>query len=282
MSGLDGAVSPHSAPVLLAPADWRVIDFISDVHLNACEPATMQAWQHYMQSTRADAVFVLGDLFDVWVGDDLLSRSPDNASAPLAFEQLCAQTMRAASQRLALYVMHGNRDFLIGKAFATACGATLIADPTLLQFAGERYLLSHGDALCLDDTDYMQFRAMVRGDAWQAAFLEQPLAQRRAMGKNLRAQSEERKRRSNEYFDLRAAAVDEWLLANHSSILIHGHTHRAAVHDLGTGRRRVVLSDWDALAAPRRTEILRLQREPAQFKASVSLQRIEAARAHLT
>ena len=282
MIGLDGAVSPHSAPVLLAPADWRVIDFISDLHLNACEPATMQAWQHYMQSTRADAVFVLGDLFDVWVGDDLLSRSPDNASAPLTFEQLCAQTMRAASQRLALYVMHGNRDFLIGKAFATACGATLIADPTLLQFAGERYLLSHGDALCLDDTDYMQFRAMVRSDAWQTAFLTQPLAQRHAIGKNLRAQSEARKRRSHDYIDLRAAAVDEWLLANHSPTLIHGHTHRPAMHDLGGGRRRIVLSDWDARATPPRAEVLRLQRESAPAKASASLRRIDAAHAHLT
>lgn len=282
MNGPACAVSPPSAPVLLATDQWRVIDFISDLHLNAGEPDTMHAWQHYLESTRADAVFILGDLFDVWVGDDILLDAPDGGPSAFAFEQQCVRILRAASQGLALFLMCGNRDFLIGDAFAAACGATLIADPTLLVFADERYLLSHGDALCLDDTDYMQFRAMARSDAWQRAFLEQTLADRRALGQSIRAQSEEKKRRSSQYIDLRATAVQEWLLVNQSQTLIHGHTHKPAVHDMGAGRRRVVLSDWDARSAPPRTEVLRLQRAPASTEASVSLQRIEAARAHST
>lgn len=280
MSGLAPAESPRCAPILQAPSDWSVIDFISDLHLNLAEPATLQAWQHYMLSTRAQAVFILGDLFDVWIGDDSLRGLPD-APTQFSLEQQCAQVLQAASQRLALFVMHGNRDFLIGNEFAKACNATLIADPTLLVCAGERYLLSHGDALCLDDTDYMQFRAMVRSKAWQHDFLGQSLAQRQVIGKRLRAQSEERKRLTSHYIDLHADAVNAWLQANQCQTLIHGHTHRPAEHDLGHGRRRVVLSDWDARATPARTEVLRLRRNPAPAPTPVSLRRIDAAHADL-
>ncbi len=270
----------HRAPVLQAPVDWSVIDFISDLHLNLAEPATLQAWQHYMQSTRAQAVFILGDLFDVWVGDDSIRSLPDESPAQ-ALEQQCARILQAASQRLALFVMHGNRDFLIGSEFARACNATLIADPTLLEFAGERYLLSHGDALCLDDTDYMQFRSMVRSDAWQLAFLQKSLSQRREIGQGLRAKSEEKKRLNSQTIDLRTDAVQASLRVNQSQTLIHGHTHRPTEHDLGEGRRRVVLSDWDARATPARTEVLRMRRGPEPAPTSVSLRRIDAAHADL-
>lgn len=281
MSGLAPAESPRCAPILQAPSDWSVIDFISDLHLNLAEPATLQAWQHYMLSTRAQAVFILGDLFDVWIGDDSLRGLPDESPTQASLEQQCARTLQAASRRLTLFVMHGNRDFLIGDEFVKTCGATLVADPTLLVFAGERYLLSHGDALCLDDTDYMQFRAMVRSKAWQHDFLGQSLAQRQVIGKRLRAQSEERKRLTSHYIDLRADAVNAWLQANQCQTLIHGHTHRPAEHDLGDGRRRVVLSDWDARATPARTEVLRLRRNPAPAPTPVSLRRIDAAHADL-
>lgn len=281
MSGLAPADSPHSAPVLHAPVDWCVIDFISDLHLNLAEPATLQAWQHYMLSTQAQAVFILGDLFDVWIGDDSLRGPPDESPIQASLEQQCARILQAASRRLALFVMHGNRDFLIGDEFAKTCGATLVADPTLLAFGNQRYLLSHGDALCLDDTDYMQFRAMVRSNAWQHDFLEQSLAQRLVIGKHLRAQSEEKKRLTSHYIDLRTDAVNAWLQANQCQTLIHGHTHRPAEHDLGHGRRRVVLSDWDARATPARTEVLRLRRDPALALTPVSLQRIDAAHADL-
>ncbi|MDO8264066.1 MAG: UDP-2,3-diacylglucosamine diphosphatase, partial [Gallionella sp.] len=141
-----GAASPW--PVLQAPSSWRHVDFISDLHLQASETATVQAWQDYMQSTRADAVFILGDLFEVWVGDDVIGGALDPDQAP-GFEARCAQILQAASRRLAIYFMHGNRDFLLGPAFASASGMTLLNDPTVLDFAGQRWLLSHGDALCL-------------------------------------------------------------------------------------------------------------------------------------
>ncbi len=282
MNGPARAASPPSAPVLLAPDHWRAIDFISDLHLNGGEPETVRAWQHYLQTTQADAIFILGDLFDVWVGDDCLLDMPDDGPTAFALEQQCVQTLRTASQGLALFFMHGNRDFLIGNAFAAAGGVRLLADPTVLVFVGQRYLLSHGDALCLDDIDYMQFRAMSRSDAWQRTFLEQSLADRQAMGQSIRAQSMEKKRRGSEYIDLRATAVKQWLRLSQSQTLIHGHTHKPAVHDLGAGLRRVVLSDWNAQSAPPRTEVLRLRREPAQGLATVSLQRIDATRAHLS
>jgi len=281
MTSLARADSQHSAPVLTAPDHWRVVDFISDLHLNAGEPATMQAWRQYMQSTRADAVFILGDLFDVWVGDDTLE-APRAQPRASSFEQQCVSVIRAASNRLALFLMRGNRDFLIGETFATASGVTLIADPTLLVLAQQRYLLSHGDALCLDDVDYMQFRGMVRSDTWQQSFLAQPLTERQAMGQRIRAESEARKRLVHPYVDLHAAAVNELMLANHSSTLIHGHTHRPAQHELGGGRRRVVLSDWDACGTPPRAEVLRLSLDPTLTDTPVSLARIEAALADLT
>ena len=150
----------------------------------------MQAWEHYLAHTRADAVFILGDLFEVWVGDDGLQGQDDDAR----FEQRCVEILRAAAARRAVHFMHGNRDFLFGQAAAAgAAGLTLLDDPTVLTFGGQRWLLTHGDALCLDDRDYLQFRAQVRTTAWQQNFLAQPLAERRAFARGLRQQSERRK-----------------------------------------------------------------------------------------
>lgn len=240
---------------LQAPAAWGTVDFISDLHLSADEPATFTAWQLYLQSSPADAVFMLGDLFEVWVGDD--AASPQAAGA-FSFEALCAQTMRLASRRQALFFMHGNRDFLVGQRLMDRCGATLLEDPTVLHFAGQRWLLSHGDALCLADTDYLHFRQQVRGAAWQEAFLAQSLAERRAIAQGLRAQSETRKKSGAMDADVDPEAARDWLRAAGANTLIHGHTHRPGVHDLGKGLSRVVLSDWDAAAKPARAEVLRL------------------------
>jgi UDP-2,3-diacylglucosamine hydrolase len=136
----------------------------------------------------------------------------------------------------------------------------------VLRFAGQRWLLSHGDALCLQDTDYMQFRDRVRDGQWQQMFLAKPLAERQSIGRELRAQSEARKARHvlngatmvDLEFDLDAEATCSWLQAAEASTLIHGHTHKPAEHDLGVGRRRIVLSDWDATASPARACVLRL------------------------
>ncbi len=241
---------------LTAPAAWRTVDFISDIHLQASEPATFAAWQAYMAGTPADAVFILGDLFDVWVGDDVVDGDRSG------FDAACAQVLQQAGERLALFVMHGNRDFLVGGALMTRCRSTLLDDPTLLDFAGQRWLLSHGDALCLDDLDYMRFREQVRSAAWQHAFLGKALDERQAIAQDLRRQSRaqhDRRRLSGEtYIDVNADAARLWLQAAQAPVLIHGHTHQPATHELGGGLQRVVLSDWDAAATPPRLEVLRL------------------------
>ncbi len=260
--------APRSCPALPAvaerqvPAPWNTLDFISDLHLQADESATVEAFQRYLRATQANAVFLLGDLFEVWVGDDALLE-------PGSFESSCAAMLHEAARRRPLFFMQGNRDFLTGAQFDALCGTVTLADPTVLDCGGERLLLSHGDALCLDDVDYQRFRAMARSPAWQKAFLAQPLAQRRAQARGIREQSESRKRGSAAvhddagmptYADLDAEATRSWLRAAAAATLIHGHTHRPADHDLGDGLRRVVLSDWDLSARVPRAEVLRWER----------------------
>jgi len=231
----------------------------------------VQAWEHYMAHTRADAVFILGDLFEVWVGDD----GPASADMESRFEAQCVHILHTTAQRCAVFLMHGNRDFLLGDAFAQACGLRLLADPTVLAFGAQRWLLSHGDALCLDDTDYLQFRAQVRSPEWQQAFLAKPLAERRAIARGLRTESEARKRNGAVYADVDAAAAAGWLQTAQAHELIHGHTHKPADHALGDGLRRRVLSDWDAAATPPRAEVLRLQLDAG----AVQVQRLPAQQA---
>lgn len=254
--------TPQAVPQvaeLLAPPSWRTVDFISDLHLQAGDAATFEAWRHYLESTPADAVFILGDLFEVWVGDDAVGE--DLASPAAAFDARCVHAMGEAAGRLALFFMHGNRDFLVGQALMDLCNTTLLHDPTVLEFpagSGRRWLLSHGDALCLDDTDYMEFRRQVRSPEWQRAFLAKPLAERQDIARALRRQSEARKQSGASYADVDAAAARQWLRAAKAPTLIHGHTHKPALHDLGEGLSRVVLSDWDLAAPMPRADVLRL------------------------
>lgn len=264
-------VSP-TALEFIAPSAWRTVDFLSDLHLQASHPATVQVLQAYLQHTPADALFILGDLFEVWIGDDVLSPQPQPQPQPqndgLGFEaQCCAALQRAHTQRgLALYFLHGNRDFLASSGFAQASSVTLLPDPTVLQFAAQRYVLSHGDALCLADTEYQRFRQLARSSAWQCDFLAQPLAQRRAQARSIRTQSAHRQQTLSVYAEVDNDAACAWLRAAHAHTLIHGHTHRPAVHILdGLGQaapaarlERHVLSDWDAHAQPARAEVLRL------------------------
>jgi UDP-2,3-diacylglucosamine hydrolase len=235
---------------LQAPPDWCTADFISDLHLQAAEPATFEAWREHMRSTPADAVFILGDLFEVWIGDD--------AAAQPGFADDCAEVLKATALRRPVFFMHGNRDFLVGPGFLQSCHATLLQDPTVLSFAGERWLLTHGDALCLEDTDYLAFRAQVRSQQWQRDFLARPLAGRKAIARGLREQSEARKQSGAAYADVDAAAAVAWLEAADARHMIHGHTHLPRDHELGGGLRRIVLSDWDAGASPARVEVLRV------------------------
>ena len=235
---------------LTALPDWQTVDFISDLHLRGSEPATFNAWQHYMQSTPADAVFILGDLFEVWVGDDVLQEQ--------GFEHQCAEVIQQTAQRAPVFFMHGNRDFLVGDALMAAFNATLLADPTVLTFQGQRWLLSHADALCTGDVDYMQFRQQVRSEVWQQNFLARPLAVRQTMARGLRQQSEALKVPNTDCADVDTNDARRWLQLANACTLIHGHTHRPATHDLGDGLQRVVLSDWDADAMPARAQTLRL------------------------
>ena len=159
---------PRAEELTAAPA-WRTVDFLSDLHLDPGHEATVQALAGYLAHTPADAIFLLGDLFEVWVGDDALAE-------PGSFESRCCALLAQAARQHALYFLHGNRDFLIGDGFARASGVALLPDPTVLAFAGQRWLLSHGDALCLEDVDYQRFRALSRSAAWMQHTLGQPLA----------------------------------------------------------------------------------------------------------
>ena len=236
---------------LPALSRWRTVDFISDLHLQAEESQTHAAWVFYLSHTLADAVFMLGDLFEVWVGDDVL----DDADS---FEAGCARTMRQASQRLDLFVMHGNRDFLMGDPLMALCGATLLPDPCCLVAGQQRWLLTHGDALCIDDVEYQRFRTQVRSSQWQDEFLAQPLPARQAIARQLRTQSEAHKATDAAYADVDTPVALEWLRIHHSQHLIHGHTHRPGHHILAAGYERTVLSDWDLSATPPRADVLRL------------------------
>ena len=254
-----------------APAHWQAVDCISDLHLQAGEPATFDAWCAWLArplNERADALVILGDLFEVWVGDDALQGQGSDA----AFWRRCADALHAHSRDTPIYFIAGNRDFLLGPVGLKACGMQALPDPTVLHLGHHRWLLSHGDSLCLADTDYQRFRAEVRSTDWQHTFLAQPLEQRETTARSLREQSEARKRASRHdpalWADVDAAAARAWLQTAQTNTLIHGHTHRPAEHDLGHGLRRVVLSDWDLAATPPRADVLRidtageLQRRP--------------------
>lgn len=236
------------------PDTWRTLDFISDLHLHAGDPQTQAVWADYMARTPADALFILGDLFEVWVGDDLL-HAPGQA-----FATECADVLRATGQRLALFLMHGNRDFLLGSHLLDHCQGRLLDDPCVLTMGEQRWLLAHGDALCLDDRRYLTFRAQVRSQPWQQAFLSKPLSQRQDIAGQLRAQSKQeqaqRWARGEGYAEVDAQAARQALQDAQAHTLIHGHTHRPARHELGEGLAREVLSDWDA----QRAQVLRLSR----------------------
>lgn len=241
---------------LVASPGWRAVDCISDLHLQASEPATFEAWSASMASSDADAIFILGDLFEAWPGDDV-ARVP-------GFEAQCCEVLRAATGRRPVYFLHGNRDFLVGDGFAHDTGVHLLQDPTLLAFAGRRWLLTHGDALCLGDTDYLKFRAVVRAPEWQREFLARPLAARQQVAQVLRTESESRKRSGAPYADVDRDEALAWLAAAHADTLVHGHTHRPGEHMLDATHGRIVLTDWDLGARPPRGDMLRLTADGAR------------------
>jgi UDP-2,3-diacylglucosamine hydrolase len=222
-----------------------LIHFISDLHLSAEHPRTTRIFLDYLSGAarRAERLYILGDLFESWAGDDDL-HEPEHRPVVVAMREL-------ADAGVDILVMHGNRDFLLGERFAAASGAVLIADPTPVDLYGQRALLTHGDALCTDDVEYQEFRRMVRDATWQHNFTSQPLATRKAQIAALRSRSREAKAGKAEYImDVNADAVAA-LLRSYGlpSLLIHGHTHRPARHALevdGVRCERIVLGDWGA------------------------------------
>jgi UDP-2,3-diacylglucosamine hydrolase len=213
----------------------------------------LAAWERYLGSTPASAIVILGDLFESWVGDD--SRTDP-------FESHCVRTLARVSANKSLAFMVGNRDFLIGPTMCQDCGMRPLADPTLLLAFGQRFLLTHGDELCLEDAEYQKFRTMVRSPGWQSELLARPIAQRRELAREMRAGSalhQAQRGRQELWADIDFSTAIEWLDSADSTTLIHGHTHRPGSGPLGAGNLRHVLSDWsfDDAHAPR-AEVLRL------------------------
>ena len=220
--------------------------FISHLHLQASHPETCKAFFAFLQerAMAAQALYLLGDLFEYWAGDDDLSDP---------FHQTIVQAIRAVVDAgVPVYWIAGNRDFLVGDAFAAATGVTLLAEPHVAEIGGQRVTLVHGDAECTQDSKYMAFRAQVRDPAWQAQFLAMPLAQRKAIIAGMREGSKEaHSTKSAEIMDVTPAAIDALFDSSGSDIIIHGHTHRPALHQDGA-RRRYVLPDWEPHAEPAR------------------------------
>ena len=220
---------------------------ISDLHLCAQRPAVTQAFLHWLRAevTTAEALYILGDFVEVWVGDDILADPQHGAE----FVPIVQALRTLSDQGVRLYFMHGNRDFLIGEHFAQASGLQLLPDPTLLTLGETRILLSHGDALCTDDVAYQQFRSQVRTPQWQLAFLAQPLAARLAFAEQARQQSTQNKSKYGmDIMDVNPVAVTALLREyDYPDVLLHGHTHRPGRHRVeidGHACERMVLGDW--------------------------------------
>jgi len=245
-------MSPTAFGTLTARPQWQCVDLISDLHLQASQAQTFEAWRAHMHNTPANAVLLLGDVFEVWVGDDAVASDP--------FLQACAQVLRQASRRLTVGFMPGNRDFLVGPAFLNGCSVQSLQDPTVLIWDAQRIVLSHGDALCLADEAYQRFRAVARTPPWQTQFLAKPLHERLAMAQAMRAQSEAHNQSMSSFADADPAMTQQWLQACDSLHLVHGHTHRPADHLVENlpGARRQVLSDWHVADGLRRAQVLRL------------------------
>lgn len=230
------------------------IYFASDLHLTAVESLAFDQWLDVCGRVAADgrALYLLGDVFEAYIGDD------DDAALVGA---VAVALRRLTDAGVDIAFMHGNRDFLVGKEFANRCGARLLGDVELIALGGRRVALLHGDTLCTDDVQYQRVRRQLRDPAWQAQFLAQPLPARRAFAAHARAESvAHTAMAAAEIMDVNAGAVAAVMAQTGADWIIHGHTHRPAVHDLGAGRRRIVLGDW-----PRKASWLRVEGAGAEL-----------------
>lgn len=237
----------------------------SDLHLGPATPTTAQTFLAFLRAAEEDAAALLlpGDIFDAWIGDDVIRAAPPWLAATLA-------ALRATASRIPLWLGRGNRDFLIGETLAAALGASLLPEPALLETDYGKILLTHGDELCTDDAAYQQFRQMVRNPQWQAAFLAKTIPERLALAQQARGESQAANQtKSMEIMDVNVRAVAQAFRDSGVSVLVHGHTHRPARHVLeidGGKRERWVLPDWDCdHALPPRGGWLVIDRDGLQF-----------------
>lgn len=215
--------------------------FISDLHLDADRPDIGDQFLRFLkeQASEAEELYILGDLFEAWVGDD--DPNTHYARVKMAIRKL-------VDKGVPVYFMHGNRDFMIGTQFANETGVTILPDPYPVRMYGQKALLSHGDAMCTDDAQYQKIRAMTRNPDWQASMRAKPLKERLAIADQARLQSLERTINLDlNITDVNQEEVRKTIIRHGSDVLLHGHTHRPAVHTIDLGGRkakRVVLGDW--------------------------------------
>ena len=211
--------------------------FISDIHLSDKHPELTQAFFTFLNESKEACthLYILGDLFETWIGDD--------DDLPL-YREIKEALLSFTTNGPKTFFMHGNRDFLVGESFAKETGITILPDPYTLNINGQRAILSHGDFLCTDDQDYINFRNQVREEDWQSDFLNKALYERKQIAVNLRKDSKEAtSKKSDTITDVNDRSLLEFINEHKPDIFIHGHTHRPQIHKLGN-IKRVVLGDW--------------------------------------
>lgn len=217
--------------------------FISDIHLSQDKPHITKIFKEFLAVVEHNSapyhshLFILGDLFETWIGDD------DDS---IFHQEIKKILIDFTSNGFQTYFIHGNRDFLIGKDFANEVGIKILSDPYTITTHRGKYILSHGDFLCTSDLDYMDFRAMVRSEKWQKNFLSKNLDERRLIASSMRSNSKKASsKKSPEVTDVDIESVNNFFEENEFCTLIHGHTHRPKIHKHGHSNRRIVLGDWD-------------------------------------
>ena len=212
--------------------------FISDLHLDHKREDIKKAFFKFLESEAYEFknLYILGDLFEVWIGDDF----EDDFT-----NQVISKLKKFSQSNKNIYIMHGNRDFLLGEKFAEKCGAKLIPDPLILDGKGKKIMLSHGDIFCTDDLEYQDFKEKVRNEKWKIEFLSKNLRDREEIAKNLRQESAVKNTKKQDYLmDVNKSEVEKIAQENKIEILIHGHVHRPKIHKEVFGQR-IVLGDWD-------------------------------------
>lgn len=224
--------------------------FISDLHIESANSTIMHSLMNLLEQRAqgADALYILGDLFEAWVGDDDINDAGDRVAAALH---------KLSRQGTQIFLMHGNRDFLLGESFAARCGGSLLAEPSIINCYGQSLLLLHGDSLCTRDTAYINYRKQVREPSWQQAFLSRPLLERHMVAQQLRQQSmAENSHKASDIMDVTHQEVLNLLEDKQVNLMIHGHTHRPGIHTIRLQNPindkheavRIVLGSWDQKA----------------------------------